>query len=234
MHGDRKMAANKNKRTLRFNYNPLSLILGVQRKQGLRIGYMDAALKEFYLNCLKTGVHPKKLTQLLSDKYHCFDAKSSCELFLFLMNEGDRSSFSIMLPYLLSTDNLNEFEEVIRKRFFGVERFIKQGRNLYMFIKYVAERKEPIIWINDLERGIMAWDLGQVVGLVRATQDCGFITKEQAWKHIEEAGKLCADTFRTPEEIDKSYLIGGAMKSNKIEDWEQLIQCYSLLREKEK
>lgn len=234
MHGDRKMAANKNKRTLRFNYNPLSLILGTQRKQGLRIGYMDAALKEFYLNCLKTGVHPKKLTQLLSDKYHCFDAKSSCELFLFLMNEGDRSSFSIMLPYLLSTDNLNEFEEVIRKRFFGVERFIKQGRNLYMFIKYVAERKEPIIWINDLERGIMAWDLGQVVGLVRATQDCGFITKEQAWKHIEEAGKLCADTFRTPEEIDKSYLIGGAMKSNKIEDWEQLIQCYSLLREKEK
>lgn len=234
MHGDRKMAANKNKRTLRFNYNPLSLILEAQRKQGLRIGYMDAALKEFYLNCLKTGVHPKKLTQLLSDKYHCFDAKSSCELFLFLMNEGDRSSFSIMLPYLLSTDNLNEFEEVIRKRFFGVERFIKQGRNLYMFIKYVAERKEPIIWINDLERGIMAWDLGQVVGLVRATQDCGFITKEQAWKYIEEAGKLCADTFRTPEEIDKSYLIGGAMKSNKIEDWEQLIQCYSLLREKEK
>lgn len=234
MHGDRKMAANKNKRTLRFNYNPLSLILGTQRKQGLRIGYMDAALKEFYLNCLKTGVHPQKLTQLLSNKYHCFDAKSSCELFLFLMNEGDRSSYSIMLPYLLSTDNLNEFEEVIRKRFFGVERFIMQGRNLYMFIKYVAERKEPIIWINDLERGIMAWDLGQVVGLVRATQDCGFITKEQAWKYIEETSKLCADTFRTPEEIDKSYLIGGAMKSNKIEDWEQLIQCYSLLREKEK
>ena len=34
----------------------------------------------------------------------------------------------------------------------------------------------------------------------------------------------------TPEEIDKSFLIGGAMKSNKIEDWEELILCYSLLR----
>ena len=46
----------------------------------------------------------------------------------------------------------------------------------------------------------------------------------------KQASTLCSEILRTPEEIDKSFLIGGAMKSNKIEDWEELILCYSLLR----
>ena len=87
-----------------------------------------------------------------------------------------------------------------------------------------------IVWINDLERGVIGWDMAQVVGLARAAKDCGYITKEQAWEYIEQASTLCSEILRTPEEIDKSFLIGGAMKSNKIEDWEELILCYSLLR----
>lgn len=139
-------------KNLRFNHNPLNLILGTRKKQGLRIGYMEAALDGFYLNCMETGVHPEKLSKLLSDKFHCTDAISSCQLFLFLINEGDRASYSIMVPYLLSTENLNQFENTIRERFYGVDRFIQQGRNLYKFKEYIEERGEPIVWINDLER----------------------------------------------------------------------------------
>ena len=199
-------------KNLRFNHNPLNLILGTRKKQGLRIGYMEAALDGFYLNCMETGVHPEKLSKLLSDKFHCTDAISSCQLFLFLINEGERASYSI------------------RERFYGVDRFIQQGRNLYKFKEYIEERGEPIVWINDLERGVIGWDMAQVVGLARAAKDCGYITKEQAWEYIEQASTLCSEILRTPEEIDKSFLIGGAMKSNKIEDWEELILCYSLLR----
>lgn len=217
-------------KNLRFNHNPLNLILGTRKKQGLRIGYMEAALDGFYLNCMETGVHPEKLSKLLSDKFHCTDAISSCQLFLFLINEGDRASYSIMVPYLLSTENLNQFENTIRERFYGVDRFIQQGRNLYKFKEYIEERGEPIVWINDLERGVIGWDMAQVVGLARAAKDCGYITKEQAWEYIEQASTLCSEILRTPEEIDKSFLIGGAMKSNKIEDWKELILCYSLLR----
>lgn len=112
-------------KNLRFNHNPLNLILGTRKKQGLRIGYMEAALDGFYLNCMETGVHPEKLSKLLSDKFHCTDAISSCQLFLFLINEGDRASYSIMVPYLLSTENLNQFENTIRERFYGVDRFIQ-------------------------------------------------------------------------------------------------------------
>lgn len=134
-----------------------------------------------------------------------------------------------MLPYLLSTENINEFENVIQKRFFGVERFIRQGKNLYKFVKYTEERRDPIIWINDLEKGIIGWDMGLLVSLARASQACGHITKEKAWDYIEQAAKLCSLDLHTAEEIDKSFLLGKAMKSEKIEDWDRLLLCYSLL-----
>lgn len=104
-------------RTLRFNHNPLNLILGTEKKKGLRIGYMEAGLQGFYLNSMETGVHPQKLSRLLAEEFHCTDTESVTGLFQFLINEGDRVSYQIMLPYLLSTENINEFESIIQKRF---------------------------------------------------------------------------------------------------------------------
>lgn len=216
-------------RTVRFNPNPLNLFLGNERKKGLRIGYMEATLNGFYINSMDTGVHPQKLSRLLSEDFHCTDTESVTGLFQFLINEGDRISYQIMLPYLLSTSNICEFEEIIHKRFFGVERFVQQGKNLYKFVKYTEERRDPIIWINDLERGVIGWDMGLLVGLVRAALGSGYITKEEAWEYIGQASALCTENLRTPEEIDKSYLLGRAMKSGRIEDWDRSLTCYSLL-----
>ena len=96
-------------------------------------------------------------------------------------------------------------------------------------MKYTEERRDPIIWINDLEKGIIGWDMGLLVSLARASQACGHITKEKAWDYIEQAAKLCSLDLHTAEEIDKSFLLGKAMKSGKIEDWDRLLSCYSLL-----
>ena len=217
------------KKALRFNHNPLNLILEAKKKQGLRIGYMEAALEGFYLNCLPTGATPEELNQLLTDRFHCFDANSIIGLFQFLINEGDRIAYQIMLPYLLATDSIQEFEEIIHERFFGVERFVQQGKNLYKFVKYTEERRDPIIWINDLERGIIGWDMGLLVTLARAALDSKYIEKEEAWKYIEQAETLCSKNLLTPEEIDKSFLLGRAMQSNNIKEWDQLLLCYLLL-----
>ena len=190
---------------LRINRNPLNLVLGTKRKLGLRIGYMEAALKGFYLNSIETGVHPQKLTRLLSEEFHCVDTESTNGLLQFLTNEGDRVPYQIMLPYLLSSDNINEFETIIHKRFFGVERFVRQGNNLYRFVKYTEERRDPIIWINDLERGIDAWDMGILVNLARAAYEIGYITKGQAWEHIELAGYAFFINDRTKDTVLLDY-----------------------------
>lgn len=53
--------------------------------------------------------------------------------------------------------------------------------------------------------------------------------QKKAWDYIEQADKLCSLDLHTAEEIDKSFLLGKAMKSEKIEDWDRLLLCYSLL-----
>ena len=68
-------------RTLRFNHNPLNLILGAEKKKGLRIGYMEAGLQGFYLNSIETGIHPQKLSKLLTEEFHCTDNESATGLF---------------------------------------------------------------------------------------------------------------------------------------------------------
>lgn len=224
------MKTEPNRKALQFNRNPMNLTLSSKKKAGLRIGYMESAMRGFYLNSLETGAGHEEISTYLLDKFNCKDADSSCQSFQFLLNEGDRTSYAILLPYLLSTENLNEFETIIRERFFGIERFIQQGKNLYNFLEYIGKRNEPIVWINDLEKGIIGWDMGQLVGLVRAAREKGYIDKKQAWEYIEEGRILCAEHLSTPEQIDKSYLIGQAMKSSKTEDWEYLILYYSLIR----
>lgn len=217
-------------KTLRFSYNPLNLFVGVTKRQGLRIGYMESALKGFYLNCIDTGIQPHKLINLLCNEYKTPDSIS--ESLKYFINEGDRVSYQIMLPCLLSSNSLEEFESIINERFMGEEQFIQLARNLYRFMKYAEFRKEPIIWMHDIERGIIGWDMGQLVCLVRIALNFGYITVREAWEYIELAGEKCATKLHTPEEIDKSYLIGRAMKTEKIDEWDRALAYYTILRQR--
>ena len=56
-------------RTLRFNHNPLNLILGAEKKKGLRIGYMEAGLQGFYLNSMETGITKRVYPHLLRHSF---------------------------------------------------------------------------------------------------------------------------------------------------------------------
>ena len=74
-----------------------------------------------------------------------------------------------------------------------MERFVRQGNNLYRFVKYTEERRDPIIWINDLKEELTHGIWGILVNLARAAYEIGYITKGQAWEHIEQAGILCSE-----------------------------------------
>lgn len=223
---------NKDTKPLRFSHNPLNLLLGASKRQGLRIGYMESALRGFYLNSIDTGIHPRTLTSILCNEYPHRSPNSINELFRFFINEGDRVSYQIMYPCLLSSNSLEKFEAIVRERFLGAEGFVQQGRNLFKFVKYAGFREEPFIWMHDIERGIIGWDMGQLVCLVRIALKCGYITAREAWEYIELAGEKCASQLRTPDEIDKSFLIGWAMKTDKIDEWDRALAYYSLLRQR--
>lgn len=218
--------------TLRLSYSPLNFMLGAAKKRGLRIGYMESALRGFYLNSIDTGIQPPKLTSLLYDEYPYKIPDCINELFQFLIDEGDRASYQKMYPYLLSSNSLEEFENNICKQFLGAESLIQQGSNLFKFKKYAEYRREPLIWMNDIERGIICWDMGRLVCLARTALKYGYITLKEAWEYIELAGELSTNKLHSPQEIDKSFLIGWAMKTENINEWDRAMAYFSLIKQR--
>lgn len=223
---------NVDAKTLRISYNPLNLLLGKAKRQGLRIGYMESALRGFYLNSLDTGIHPRKLTNLLCNEYPYKSPDCINELFRFLIDEGDRTSYQKLCPCLLSSGSLEEFDKTACEQLSGADGLIQQGRNLFKFKKYAEYRREPLIWMNDIERGIVGWDMGLLVCLSRTAFKCGYITSRKAWEYIELAGEISTNKLHTSQEIDKSFLIGWAMKTENINEWDRAMAYYSLIKKR--
>lgn len=216
---------------LRFNRNPLKKVLNAKRQQGLSVGLIAGAQRGFYSNSMETGVSEEKLSSLLLSTPKLKNEASVMEMLNFLQYEGDRATYSILLPYLLDATDPDELEKTICKRFFGVRLFVQYAQNLYKYLLFIKDKKEISIEKEDLQRGILAWDMGNLVCLARIAWETGYINRKTAWTYIEQASKESQIVFKNQEEINKSYLIGEAMQSDKTEDWGLSITYYTKIKE---
>lgn len=201
--------------------------------QDLLIGLISSANTGFLVDVLETGVDEKKLHSLLADAPQLKQEAAVIEMLSLLRDEGERTSYSILLPYLLAAHSGEEAETILRKRFFGVELFIQRAHNLFRFLKYIHSKNTVFIGKEDLERGILAWDMGELVSLARIAHETGYIDEKTAWAYIKFAGKECRRTFRNWDEVGKSYLIGQAMITNNQEEADGMIACFHLATESE-
>lgn len=223
----------QNSISLRFNQGKKNNILPNEREQNLLVGLISSVKTGLFVNSLETGMNRKKLYQLLTETTQIKQETAIIEMLSLFRYEGKRTSYSILLPYLLSANNKEEVETILRKRFFGIELFIHHAHNLYCFLEYIQEKNIVSIGKEDLERGILAWDMGELISLTRIAYETGYIDEETAWEYIKFAGEQCRHTFRNWEEIGKSYLIGQAMVTNKKEEEDRTINSFLLATQSE-
>ncbi len=194
--------------SLRFNQNREGNALLANKEQNLLIGLISSIQTGLFVNSLETGMSKDKLRQMLAEIPQLKQESFITEMLTLLKNEGERTAYSILLPYLLSSDNEEEIETILRKRFFGIESFIQRAHHLHRFMKYIREKNIVSIEKEDFERGILAWDMGELITLARVALETGYIDEQTAWEYIRFAGEKCRQIFKNWEEIGKSYLIG--------------------------
>lgn len=209
---------------LNLQVNPLSN----RRMQGLLTGLLAGMHSGFYINSLETGVSKTDLQELLIASPRLRNESSITEMLSFLQDEGDRAAYAILLPYLLVSTDKEELEEVIRKNFFGIELFIRRTHNLHAFLTLTQQENSLFIGEEELKRGILAWDMGQLVNQARIAYETENITKKEAWSYIEFAGKQCKKSFDNWEEVGKSFLLGQAMDTEDKMKMKQAIDCFQL------
>ena len=223
----------QNSISLRFNRNKRNNILPINSEQNLLIGLISSMKTGSFVDSLETGIEHGRLHQLLTQTPQLKQEAAIVEMLTFLRNEGERTSYSILLPYLLAANDSREVEAILRERFLGIELFIYRAHNLYCFLRQVHEKNILSIEKEDLKRGILAWDMGELVNWARIAYETGYIDEKAAWEYIKLAGEQCRQTFRNWEEIGKSYLIGQAMVTNKKEETDRTIRCFFLATQSE-
>lgn len=213
--------------SFRFGRNESNSKL-TEKEQDLLTGLISSINKGFWVDTLKTGFTIAKLHKLLAETPRLKQEAAIIEMLSLLRDEGERTSYSILLPNLLSARSAEEVETTLRKRFFGIELFIHRAHNLYRFLDYIHEKNTVSIGKEELHRGILAWDMGELISLARIAYETGYIDEESAWEYIKFAGEQCRMTFCNWEELGISYMIGQAMTTNSQKEAERIIQCFHL------
>lgn len=96
---------------------------------------------------------------------------------------------------------------------------------------YIKENNTIEITNEDLQRGILAWDLGHLVSLARVSYDYGLLDEEEAWNYIEFAGKRCRETFSLLERDRQNFLLGQIMSYPGEENFQEAIRYFLLSTE---
>ena len=65
-----------------------------------------------------------------------------------------------------------------------------------------------------LHRGTIAWDLGRLVYIARASYVAGYINKDQAWQSINSVLPILKQSFSDWKAFGQSYMLGRAMWSH--------------------
>lgn len=67
---------------------------------------------------------------------------------------------------------------------------------------------------NIFKRGALAWDLGRLVYIARASYTCGYITAEQAWQSIDSIMPQLSMAFTSWNAFGQSYMLGRSIWSH--------------------
>lgn len=183
------------------------------RKDGLFIGELIGIIEEAYLHIPETEAEKRKRRSTIHNRFKLRNDQAIVETLSFLHNEGARSVYEILLPFVLSESDGQELAEKIRERFFGIELMVQQAYQLHLFLEFIGTNEHIRLDEHDLRRGILAWDMARLALTARMAFESGFIPENKMWEHIEYAGKQCREQFENNEEVGKSFLLGQAMEA---------------------
>jgi hypothetical protein len=212
-----------------FTKNPDAPQITELQKRALWLGLINSEQLTAYIDSLTTGLPKERVIQGLTEAWGICSQDDAFEKIDWIRKGGHRVAFSAVLPYIhigdeaerngqiekmlrenaekiiLSAENEEELEEEFESE---LERLTEFADNL---IACIAERgDDPFVAFNEanMRHGILAWDLGRLVTIVRMCYDVGCIDEKTAWDIITSAYDAAVKEFQDWREVAVSYLIG--------------------------
>jgi hypothetical protein len=186
------------------------------QQKALWVGLINSEQLTAYCNSLTTGLPKNRIVQRLTQSWGIYSRKDALGIIKWIQEGGHRAVFKAVLPYvhIADTDERNRqiaaklAEDSVKNRAGAMERMTGFADNIRDCM--AGRGQHPFVAFNEtnLNKGILAWDLGRFVIIVRLCYDMGYLTETAAWDLITSAFESAADEFADWHEVATSYLIG--------------------------
>jgi len=173
------------------------------------VGAIYAEQQGAYLNTLTAGIGDKLYT-ILGEWWGINDRDSALDTLDYLRDKGYSYYFpTVYKAFLAASDPERKdiiLDEMTTQE--DAEKAYEQTHNL-------LESIEPLKKLNTIEKtedvekyGVVGWDTGRLIFIARLCYDAKYIEEEEAWAYIDAAYAQAQKTFKSWNELAKSYVIG--------------------------
>lgn len=196
-----------------FVKNPNPEKLTDKQRKAILLSLPAGEPRHFYADTLSTGWEKERAKEYLQENLNVKNGELARASIDFSFQEGERTTYNILLPHLLENTELTDLLDCLQKRYLSVALLQRYAENLYTGTQLL--RSHPAFQLNrtDLIQGIFAWDMVHAILLARLSLNADYFTREEALKQAETAIDLCQSQFSSWENVAISFLIGEAMRN---------------------
>jgi len=172
-------------------------------------GAIYAEQQGAYLNTLTADIGDK-LHTILSEWWDINDRDSAIDTLDYLRDKGYTYYFpTVYKAFSAASDEEREniiINEMTTQE--DAEKAYGQVHNLSESIDLLKKLK-TIERTEDVEKyGVVGWDAGRLIFIARLCYDAKYIDEQEAWDYIDTAYVQAQKTFKSWDELAKSYVIG--------------------------
>lgn len=193
-----------------YKRNPVPQNLTAEQLFGINIGAINSEQTGYFCDSLETGADPSEIKENLEDYYGITDSASAEDTLEWLFARGHRVYFEA-IKRMVSGKGTGVDDSGLTS---------EEKERIDEYVSNLEEALEELVEENFLKdkgdlanRSIIAWDMGRLVLVTRCCCDVGYISAEDAWRYINNAGSACKEQYASWEEFAGGYVIGRAMWS---------------------
>lgn len=201
-----------------------SEIILKQRRKAILITLIASKKLGLYTQELSTGSNKKVAITYLENSLNLKNKESIRTAIDFMITEGRRATYNILLPHFLTTSTKTKRKELLKERYQGVNLLANCSDNLSDNLGQIEKDNKIRICMEDLQKGVLAWDLSMAILSIRMAFDADYLTEKEAWIFIHKAFGNYYATFKNWDEGNKSFIIGEAMWET-AELFKQTLAC---------
>lgn len=194
----------------------INTILDKEKLIALSIGAVQGEQFHCSVDSLSTGLSYWDIEGIMSCKgWRIYNHKSAISELDWLYKSGTRDYLKRSYLVILEKPSKYERLQLLTELFQNDPNAEEIMNDMVNFNKHYERMLSHILFPfgrKELERGILSWDMAEMVLLARFSYDLEFIDEDEAWSYIKKAYENTEGVYNSWQQFATGLVIGAAMK----------------------